>query len=107
MYLDKAARTQQVRDDGAPGTALTTSDPNQPQTRVLFLGGSEGGAKTEVRRDLTSKEQGYIGIWGTHYRVPIEAEYGIRGDTSMINIGPLRSGRATQRLDGFAHIFLS
>jgi len=61
-------------------------DPAQPQTRVLFLGGNQGGAKTEVYRDLKSKEQGYIGIWGTHYRMPIEAEYGIRGDTSMINM---------------------
>ena len=61
-------------------------DPDQPQTRVLFLGGVEGGAKTEVYRDLTSKEQGYVGIWGTHYRIPIEAEHGIRGDTAMINM---------------------
>jgi hypothetical protein len=61
-------------------------DPGQPQTRVLFLGGTEGGAKTEVYRDLTSKELGYIGIWGTHYRIPTEAEYGIRGDTAMINM---------------------
>ncbi len=61
-------------------------DPKQPQTRVLFLGGDEGGAKTEVLRDLTTKERGYVGIWGTHYRIPIEAEYGIRGDTAMINM---------------------
>ena len=61
-------------------------DPNQPQTRVLFLGGQQAGAKLEVCRDLGSKERGYVGIWGTHYRVPIEAEYGIRGDTSMINM---------------------
>ena len=61
-------------------------DPDQPQTRVLFLGGNEGGANTEVYRDLTSKERGYIGIWGTHYRIPTEAEYGIRGDTAMINM---------------------
>ncbi len=65
---------------------LNDIDPDQPQTRVLCLGGNEGGANTEVHRDLTSKEQGYIGIWGTHYRIPIEAEYGIRGDTSMINM---------------------
>ena len=61
-------------------------NPEQPQTRVLFLGGSEGGATTEIYRDLTSKERGYVGIWGTHYRIPIEAEYGIRGDTAMINM---------------------
>ena len=61
-------------------------DPDQPQTRVLFLCGNEGGVSTEVYRDLTSREQGYIGIWGTHYRAPLEAEYGLRGDCSMINI---------------------
>jgi len=61
-------------------------DPDQPQARVLFLGGVEGGAKTEAYRDLTSKEQGYVGIWGTHYRIPIEAEHGIRGDSAMINM---------------------
>ena len=61
-------------------------NPDQPQARVLFLCGTEGGASTEVYRDLTSREQGYIGIWGTHYRVPIDAEFGLRGDTSMINM---------------------
>ena len=40
-------------------------DPDQPQTRVLFLAGKEGGAGTEVTRDLTSREQGYVGIWGS------------------------------------------
>ena len=64
---------------------LNHIDPDQPQTRVLFLGGQEGGAETEARRTLPDIERGYIGIWGTHYRVPIDAEYGIRGDTSMIN----------------------
>ena len=83
-YLDKA------RERGTSAVmgswhCLNDINPDQPQTRVLFLGGSEGGAETEGRRVLTDKERGYIGIWGTHYRMPIEAEYGIRGDTSMIN----------------------
>jgi hypothetical protein len=84
-YLDKA---RDRNESAVMGNwhCLNDIDPDQPQTRVLFLGGNEGGANTEVYRDLTSKEQGYIGIWGTHYRIPIEAEYGIRGDTSMINM---------------------
>ncbi|MCZ6617395.1 MAG: hypothetical protein O7E57_04625, partial [Gammaproteobacteria bacterium] len=61
-------------------------NPDQPQTRVLFLTGTVGGAETEVRRDLTSQQQGYVGIWGTHYRAPIDAEFGLRGDSSMINM---------------------
>ena len=65
---------------------LNDVNPDQPQTRVLFLGGNEGGATTEFRRALSDKERGYIGIWGTHYRISIEAEYAIRGDTSMINV---------------------
>jgi hypothetical protein len=84
-YLDKARDRNKSAVMGN-WHCLNDIDPDQPQTRVLFLGGNEGGVNTEVHRDLTSKEQGYIGIWGTHYRMPIEAEYGIRGDTSMINM---------------------
>lgn len=84
-YLDKA-RDRNKSEVMGSWHCLNDIDPDQPQTRVLFLGGNEGGADTEVHRDLTSIERGYIGIWGTHYRVPIEAEYGIRGDTSMINM---------------------
>ena len=84
-YLDKA---RDRRNSPVMGNwhYFKDIDPDQPQTRVLFLCGSEGGASTEVYRDLTSQEQRYIGIWGTHYRAPLEAEYGLRGDCSMINI---------------------
>ena len=84
-YLD---RTRDRRTSAVTGSwhCLNDIDPDQPQTRVLFLGGNEGGATSEFRRLLSDKERGYIGIWGTHYRVPIEAEYAIRGDTSMINV---------------------
>ncbi len=84
-YLDKARDRKKSTVMGS-WHCLNDIDPDQPQTRVLFLGGNEGGAETEIRRILSDKEQGYIGIWGTHYRVPIEAEYGIRGDTGMINL---------------------
>ena len=80
-------------------------DPDQPQTRVLFLAGNEGGAKTEVYRDMTSKERGYIGIWGTHYRIPIDAEFGLRGDSAMINmaryvaVAPRNAATSLRNLD--------
>ena len=83
-YLDKA-RDRKTSVVMGSWHCLNDIDPDQPQTRVLFLGGNEGGARTEFRHALSDREQGYIGIWGTHYRIPIEAEYGIRGDTSMIN----------------------
>ncbi len=84
-YLDKA-RDRETSAVMGSWHYLNDTDPDQPQSRVLFLGGNEGGAKTEVYRDPRSKEHGYIGVWGTHYRMPIEAEYGIRGDTAMINM---------------------
>ncbi len=84
-YLDKA-RGRETSAVMGSWHCLNDINPDQPQTRVLFLGGTEGGAKTEVRRSLSDKERGYIGIWGTHYRIPIDAEFGIRGDTSMINV---------------------
>lgn len=84
-YLDRARDRGTSRVMGS-WHCLGDIDPDQPQTRVLFLGGTEGGAEMEVRRAPSDRERGYIGIWGTHYRMPIEAEFGIRGDTSMINV---------------------
>ena len=84
-YLDRA-RDRGTSEVTGSWHCLNDIDPDQPQTRVLFLGGNEGGAATEFRRAQSDRERGYVGIWGTHYRMPIEAEYGIRGDTSMINV---------------------
>jgi hypothetical protein len=84
-YLDKA-RDRKTSAVMGSWHCLNDINSDQPQTRVLFLGGNEGGAETEVRRVLSDKERGYIGIWGTHYRIPVASEYGIRGDTSMINV---------------------
>ena len=83
-YLDKA-RDRNNTDVMGSWHYFRDIDPDQFQTRVLFLSGNVGGARTEVYRDLTSQEQGYVGIWGTHYRAPIDAEFGLRGDSSMIN----------------------
>ena len=84
-YLDKVGDRKTSAVTGS-WHCLNDIDPDEAQTRVLFLGGNEGGATTEFRRTSSDAERGYIGIWGTHYRMPIEAEYGIRGDTSMINV---------------------
>ena len=84
-YLDKA-RDRHKSPVMGNWHSFNDINPDQPQTRILFLAGTEGGSSTEVYRDLTSQEQGYIGIWGTHYRIPIDAEFGLRGDSSMINM---------------------
>ena len=84
-YLDKARDRHKTAVMGN-WHAFNDIDPDQPQTRVLFLAGSEGGVNTEVHYDLASRQQGYVGVWGTHYRIPIDAEFGLRGDTSMINM---------------------
>ena len=84
-YLDKA-RDRHKSPVMGNWHSFNDINPDQPQTRILFLAGTEGGASTEIHRDLASKEQGYIGIWGTHYRIPIDAEFGLRGDSSMINM---------------------
>lgn len=84
-YLD-TARERNTSAVMGSWHCLEDINPDQPQSRILFLGGKEGGATTEARRVLSDKERGYIGIWGTHYRIPIDAEFGIRGDSSMINL---------------------
>ena len=84
-YLDKA-RDRQATPVMGSWHSFNDIDPDQPQTHVLFLTGNEGGASTEVYYDLTSEEEGYVGIWGTHYRIPIDAEFGLRGDSAMINM---------------------
>ena len=84
-YLDRARDRHKTPVMGN-WHSFNDIDPDQPQTRVLFLSGNEGGASTEVHHDLASRQQGYVGIWGTHYRIPIDAEFGLRGDTSMINM---------------------
>ncbi len=52
-YLDKA-RDRNKSEVMGNWHCLIDIDPDQPQTRVLFLGGNEGCANTEVYRDLTS-----------------------------------------------------
>ena len=50
------------------------------------MAGNEGGANELKNHELQNHERGYAGIWSTHYRAPIQVAYGLRGDSSMINI---------------------
>ena len=71
-YLDKfmARRNTERMGNWHPYNRI---DPNEPQTRVLFLAGNEGGVGSE------GKNQG-LG-WG------YDAEYGMGGDASMVGMG--------------------
>ncbi len=61
-------------------------DPDQPQTYVPFLFDSLGGASIEEHPDPASRHQGIVDIWFTHYRISRDSGFGLRGDTSMINM---------------------
>ena len=69
-YLDKARdrHNTSVMGNWHPFERI---DPEQPQTRVPFLAGNEGGVGTEEEDD---------------YLTGIDTEYGLRGDTGMINV---------------------
>lgn len=70
-YLDKARERHNTTRMGNwhPNNRI---DPNQPQTRMVYLAGNKGGIDTE------GKDQG-LG-WG------YDAEYGMGGDASMVNM---------------------
>ena len=61
-------------------------DPDQAQTYVPFLFDSLGAARIEEHPDPASRQQGNVDIWSTHYRITRDAGFGLRGDTSMINM---------------------
>jgi len=71
-YLDKARdrHNTKVMGNWHPYNRI---DPDQPQTRMLFLAGNRGGVGSE------GDDQG-LG-WG------YDAEYGMGGDASMVNMG--------------------
>jgi hypothetical protein len=66
-------------------------DPDQPQTRILFLAGNRGGVGSE------GDDQGPV--WG------YDAEYGMGGDASMVNmaryiaVAPRNVSTSVQNLD--------
>lgn len=71
-YLDKAKDRHNTKSMGN-WHPYNRIDPDQPQTRMLFLAGNKGGVGSE------GDDQG-LG-WG------YDAEYGMGGDASMVNMG--------------------
>jgi len=83
-YLDKARDRNHATVTGS-WHSFDEIDPDQPQARILFLAGNEGGISADTNADLADRARGNAGIWSTHYRTPVHTEYGLRGDSSMIN----------------------
>jgi hypothetical protein len=71
-YLDKARDRHNTKLMGN-WHPYNRIDPDQPQTRIVFLAGNKGGVGSQV------DDEG-LG-WG------YDAEYGMGGDASMVNMG--------------------
>ena len=76
-----------IRQTLSSSTQLTPvpgpTDSDDFSTGVsLPLAGSEN-ARSADTTDMT--ENADTGIWSTHYRTPLHVEYGLRGDSAMIN----------------------
>ena len=69
-YLDKAQARHNTKKMGN-WHPYNRIDPNQPQTRIVFLAGNQGGVGTE---DEDDDDYGY------------DAEYGIGGDACIHNM---------------------
>lgn len=84
-YLDKAKHDHNTTVMGN-WHPFNDIDPDQPQTRVPFLLGNPSGISIEDTHDPAARKQGYVELWDTHYRIPIHTGFGLRGDTSLINM---------------------
>jgi hypothetical protein len=86
VYLDKAKQyyATAVMGNWHPFNDI---DPAQPQTYVPFMFDCFGGAGDKKHLDPASRLQGNVDIWFTHYRISRGSGFGLRGDTSMINMG--------------------
>jgi hypothetical protein len=83
-YLDKAQQYYGVDTMGS-WHRFNDMDPMHPQTWVPVLYDCLGGASDKRRLDLSMRTEGMMDIWFTHYRVPRDAGFGIRADTSLVN----------------------
>ena len=60
-------------------------DPLQHQAWIPFVYDCLGGATDKHDLDLSMRTSGTTDIWFTHYRVPRDAGFGLRGDAAMVN----------------------
>ena len=83
-YLDKA---QEYYGTNVMGSwhRFEDMDPMHAQTWVPFVYDCLGGAGDKEGLDLGMRQEGITDIWFTHYRIPRDAGFGLRGDAASIN----------------------
>ena len=83
-YLDRAQAYYGTASMGS-WHRFADLDPRQPQTWILFLYDCLGGATDKKSLDLRMRQEGNADSWFTHYRIPRDAGFGLRGDAALIN----------------------
>lgn len=83
-YLDKAKEYYGTKVMGS-WHRFGDVDPLQHQTWVPFVYDCLGGASGKEDLDPSMRTEGTTDIWFTHYRIPRDAGFGLRGDAAMIN----------------------
>lgn len=82
-YLDKAKEFYGTKEMGS-WHRFDQMNPDQPQTYILYLYDCIAGTSGSVDPDM--RTQGNSDSWFTHYRVPRNSGFGLRGDLAMINM---------------------
>ncbi|MDH3533269.1 MAG: hypothetical protein OEO82_10090 [Gammaproteobacteria bacterium] len=83
-YLDRA-KEYYATDVMGSWHRFGDVDPLQHQTWIPFVYDCLGGATDKANLDLSMRIKGTTDIWFTHYRVPRDAGFGLRGDAAMVN----------------------
>ena len=83
-YLDSARKYYETDVMGS-WHRFGDVDPLQHQTWIPFVYDCIGGASDKDNVDPSMRTQGTTDIWFTHYRVPRDAGFGLRGDAAMVN----------------------
>jgi hypothetical protein len=83
-YLD-AAREYYATDVMGSWHRFADVDPLQHQTWIPFVYDCLGGATDKKNLDPSMRTRGNTDIWFTHYRIPRDAGFGLRGDAAMVN----------------------
>lgn len=83
-YLDKAQEYYGTDEMGS-WHRFDDMDPMNPQTWVLFVYDCLAGASDKASLDQSMRQNGISDSWFTHYRIPRDAGFGIRGDAAMVN----------------------
>jgi hypothetical protein len=83
-YLD-VAKEYYATDVMGSWHRFADVNPLQHQTWIPFVYDCLSGATDKKNLDLSMRTGGTTDIWFTHYRIPRDAGFGLRGDAAMIN----------------------